>query len=109
MLTRQDIRQCVRDARARLYLAGRNDCLRAVAKGSYRSIDDALRALEPTPSEPSSAEVEQVIEDWLRRAAEIRRFVSAHGASWREPVRAQWIAVADKKERNAIALREQAP
>lgn len=105
MITRRDIAQYIREAREKLYLAGRNDYLRAVRNGDYRNIQEAMAELGPAPTEPTAAEVEAVIDGWVADAESIRMYVREHGEKWSEKVRARWLASADEKERNYRALK----
>lgn len=104
MTSRLAIAEAIRAAREMLYRAGRSDALRAVARGDYRTLAEAMEELGPPPSEPTPEEVEAVIDGWAVTAQRYREVVRTH-PHWTEQVRAHWLGLADEYERKAQELR----
>ena len=104
-MSRADVRQMLREVRATLYLAGRNQALSSVPR-LHRNASEAI-ASEPAPRAVTEADVDQYAHDQRALAQHIRADVAAH-PGWSARVKTRWLELAEEADLQADALDREA-
>jgi hypothetical protein len=60
-LSREHVRETIRWAREKLYVAGRNDCLKAFRRGDYRTLQEALETIRGEPAPVTEEDIDRMI------------------------------------------------
>jgi hypothetical protein len=68
-LSREHVRATIRWAREKLYVAGRNDRLRAFRRGDYRTLQEALETLKGEPAPVTEQDIDRVFDEREGRSA----------------------------------------